>query len=123
MYSRRDPRRLYIGEAVDFWRVEALEPGRLLRLRAEMRLPGLAWLELHVADGDDERSCRYSQRAVYVPRGLAGHLYWWSVAPFHGIVFGGMVHRIRATAEHRARAAADRSRSGAAVEGPEPGQG
>jgi uncharacterized protein YbjT (DUF2867 family) len=88
--GRRDPQRLRIGEPVDFWRVESLEPGRLLRLRAEMRLPGLAWLEMSVATGPT----RYQQRAIFWPRGLAGHLYWWSVAPFHGIVFGSMVRNI-----------------------------
>jgi uncharacterized protein YbjT (DUF2867 family) len=91
--GRRDPRRLHVGEALDWWRVEEIERGRLLRLRAEMKVPGLAWLELHVAPSGDGGSV-YRQRAVFVPRGLAGHLYWWSVWPFHGIVFGGMVRNI-----------------------------
>ena len=91
--GRRDPRRLRIGDALDFWRVEEIEPGRLLRLRAEMRLPGLAWLELSVEDAGGGRS-RYRQRALFHPRGLPGHLYWRSVAPFHGIVFADMAHNI-----------------------------
>ena len=91
--GRRDPHRLRVGDSLDFWRVEELEPGRLLRLRAEMRLPGLAWLELRVQP-DGPHSCRYQQRALFHPRGLAGHLYWWSVAPFHALVFGGMVRNI-----------------------------
>jgi uncharacterized protein YbjT (DUF2867 family) len=95
--GRRDPRRLYRGESLDFWRVEEIEPGRLLRLRAEMRLPGRAWLELRV----DETGGRttYVQRAVFQPRGLGGQLYWWSVWPFHGVVFGGMARNITSAAE------------------------
>ncbi|GGP38693.1 SDR family oxidoreductase [Saccharothrix coeruleofusca] len=96
--GRRDPRRLNVGEALDWWRVEEVERGRLLRLRAEMRVPGLAWLELRVAPGGDGGSV-YRQRAVFVPRGLAGHLYWWLVWPFHGVVFGGMVRNITSEAE------------------------
>ncbi|GAA1857043.1 SDR family oxidoreductase [Pseudonocardia ailaonensis] len=98
--GRRNPDQLLVGDALDWWRVEELEPGRLLRLRAEMKVPGLAWLEMGVAP--DPAGSRYTQRAVFVPHGLAGHLYWWSVAPFHGIVFGGMVRNITGTAE-RAR--------------------
>jgi hypothetical protein len=96
--GRRDPRRLLVGDALDFWRVEAIEPGKLLRLRAEMKLPGLAWLELSVGQGDDGR-VTYSQRAIFQPRGLAGHAYWRSISPFHGVVFGGMLANITAAAE------------------------
>src|SRR4051812_19681774 len=67
--GRRDPARLRSGDAVDFWRVEEIDPGHLLRLRAEMRLPGRAWLELRV-DTASEGST-YTQRAVFQPRGLA----------------------------------------------------
>ena len=98
--GRRDPSRLYVGDALDFWRVEVLEPGRLLRLRAEMRLPGLAWLEFHVEHEPDGAVLR--QRATFAPHGLSGHLYWWAVAVFHGIVFGGMLRGIVRTAESRA---------------------
>lgn len=91
--GRRDARRLRIGDSLDFWRVEEIERGRLLRLRAEMRLPGLAWLEMRV-DGNGDGPVRYRQRALFHPRGLLGHLYWWSVSPFHAIVFGGMARNI-----------------------------
>ncbi len=91
--GRRDAERLRAGDSLDFWRVEEIEPGRLLRLRAEMRLPGLAWLEMRVDTGDDGRT-RYRQRALFHPRGLVGHLYWWSVSPFHAVVFGGMARNI-----------------------------
>ncbi|MFH8612637.1 SDR family oxidoreductase [Streptomyces sp. NPDC018029] len=91
--GRRDAHRLRVGDSLDFWRVEEIEPGRLLRLRAEMRLPGLAWLEMRV-EQDGAGRTRYRQRALFHPRGLLGHLYWWSVAPFHAVVFGGMARNI-----------------------------
>ncbi|MEW1775291.1 SDR family oxidoreductase [Streptomyces sp. NPDC086777] len=96
--GRRDAHRLRVGDSVDFWRVEEIEPGRLLRLRAEMRLPGLAWLEMH-ADTDDAGRTRYRQRALFHPHGLLGHAYWWSISPFHAVVFGGMARNIARTAE------------------------
>ncbi|WP_251091977.1 SDR family oxidoreductase [Streptomyces sp. Caat 7-52] len=91
--GRRDAERLRVGDSLDFWRVEEIEPGRLLRLRAEMRLPGLAWLEMRAVPDGDGRS-RYRQRALFHPRGLLGHVYWWSVSPFHAVVFGGMARNI-----------------------------
>jgi uncharacterized protein YbjT (DUF2867 family) len=102
--GRRDPNHLHTGDALDWWRVERIDDEngeRLLRLRAEMKVPGRAWLELSVGPG-----AHYRQRAVFLPRGLAGHLYWWAVAPFHGIVFGGMVRNITRTAERRSAARA-----------------
>lgn len=116
--GRRDPNRLRVGDALDWWRVEALEQGRLLRLRAEMRVPGRAWFELGVRHNDDGHKhgdgggtgsdgggrTVYQQRAVFLPRGLAGHLYWWSVTPFHGIVFGGMARNIIRAAERTTHA-------------------
>ncbi len=96
--GRRDARRLRVGDSLDFWRVEEIERGRLLRLRAEMRLPGLAWLEMRVGD-DEPGGARYRQRAVFHPHGLLGHLYWWSVSPFHAVVFGGMARNIVHAAE------------------------
>jgi len=98
--GRRDPDRLYVGDALDFWRVEEREPDRLLRLRAEMRLPGLAWLEFHVEQAEAGGST-LRQRATFAPRGLFGHAYWWAVAAFHGVVFGGMLRGIVAAAERR----------------------
>jgi uncharacterized protein YbjT (DUF2867 family) len=96
--GRRDPVGLLVGDALDFWRVEEIRPGSLLRLRAEMKLPGLAWLELTVGRDADGRTV-YAQRAIFQPRGLAGHAYWQSIAPFHGVVFGGMLRNITAAAE------------------------
>ncbi|HEX6196494.1 MAG TPA: SDR family oxidoreductase [Jiangellaceae bacterium] len=103
--GRRDADRLRVGEALDWWRVEELEEGHLLRLRAEMKVPGLAWLELSVEPRSGGGSV-YRQRAIFVPRGLAGHVYWWAVAPFHGLVFGGMARNIVRAAEHGERPAA-----------------
>ncbi|MCA1822185.1 MAG: SDR family oxidoreductase [Pseudonocardia sp.] len=96
--GRRDPHRLHVGEALDWWRVEYLDRPRLLRLRAEMRLPGRAWLELEVVPDGDRGAC-YRQRALFTPHGLAGHLYWQAIAPFHGVVFGGMARNITGAAE------------------------
>ncbi|MFB7235202.1 SDR family oxidoreductase [Streptomyces sp. NPDC056269] len=96
--GRRDALHLRAGDSLDFWRVEEIERGRLLRLRAEMRLPGLAWLEMY-AERDENGETRYRQRALFHPHGLAGHAYWWSVAPFHAVVFGGMARNIALTAE------------------------
>ncbi|MEU0551554.1 SDR family oxidoreductase [Micromonospora sp. NPDC005979] len=96
--GRRDPHRLQVGEALDFWRVEEIVPGELLRLRAEMRLPGRAWLEMRALPAENGHS-RYQQRAVFLPRGLAGHAYWGSVTPFHAVIFGGMARNIARNAE------------------------
>ncbi|WP_432252617.1 SDR family oxidoreductase [Streptomyces sp. HNM1019] len=110
--GRRDAARLRVGDSLDFWRVEEVLPPRLLRLRAEMRLPGLAWLEMVVVP-DARGGAVYRQRALFHPRGLAGHLYWWSVAPWHALVFGGMARNIAARAE-RGGAGTGRGGRGAA---------
>lgn len=91
--GRRDPLKLREGESLDFWRVEHIERPHLLRLRAEMKLPGLAWLEFRVEGQPDGRTL-LTQRALYHPRGLFGHLYWWAVFPMHGIVFPSMAKKM-----------------------------
>lgn len=90
--GRRDPSKLRPGDALDFWRVEALEPDRLLRLRAEMKLPGRAWLQFEVTPEDAGSTIR--QTAVFEPRGLAGLLYWYSLYPVHVLIFRGMLRGI-----------------------------
>jgi hypothetical protein len=90
--GRRSQDELVSGEALDFWRVEAVEADRLLRLRAEMRLPGRAWLQFEVhptADGST-----VTQTAIFDPIGVAGLLYWYSLYPVHALVFRGMLRRI-----------------------------
>lgn len=94
--GRRHPDRMGVGDAVDFWRVEAVEPPSLIRLRAEMRLPGEAWLEWRI-DTDDGRT-RVRQRALFHPRGLLGRLYWYALVPFHVLIFKRMCHKIVAAA-------------------------
>ncbi|MEY4060398.1 MAG: hypothetical protein RIQ31_60 [Actinomycetota bacterium] len=89
--GRRDPHKLQVGDALDFWRVEELEENRLLRLRAEMKMPGLAWLEFGVEEEVETGGSIITQVAIYAPRGLLGHLYWWAVWPMHGLVFPSMV--------------------------------
>ncbi|MDP2014799.1 MAG: SDR family oxidoreductase [Actinomycetota bacterium] len=96
--GRRDPNTVMIGEPLDFWRVEEREYPSLLRLRAEMRLPGRAWLEFRVSAKEDGGST-LRQRAVFAPRGLAGHIYWWAVAPFHAFIFPPMARGIVEHAE------------------------
>lgn len=79
--GRRHPTELYPGEALDVWRVEKIEPGRRLRLRAEMKVPGQAWLEFHALPA--EEGCRLVLEATMEPHGVGGWLYWWSTYPFH----------------------------------------
>jgi len=104
--GRRNPDRLNLGEALDFWRVEEIDRGHFLRLRAEMRVPGTAWLELTVTPDDDDAQpgnaasgSVYTQRAVFFPHGLGGRLYWFAILPFHGVIFAGMANRITLEAE------------------------
>lgn len=101
--GRRHPTTLAVGDPVDFWRVEAIDSPHLLRLRAEMRLPGEAWLEFIVHEQPGGGS-RLEQVARFQPRGLAGRFYWYAVAPFHRWVFPSMVRKLAAAADARARA-------------------
>jgi uncharacterized protein YbjT (DUF2867 family) len=90
--GRRDPEKCRVADSVDFWRVEERIKPELLRLRAEMKLPGLAWLEWKIEP--DGTGSRVTQRAIFYPRGLAGQAYWWAVSPFHVFVFRPMLQRI-----------------------------
>jgi uncharacterized protein YbjT (DUF2867 family) len=97
--GRVNPDHLKVGEALDWWRVERVDYGSYLRLRAEMKVPGLAWLEM-TAESKPDGTSIYHQRAIFFPRGLAGRLYWISILPFHGVIFSGMAKRITAAAEN-----------------------
>jgi len=113
--GRRSPKDLRIGDPVDFWRVEDLVPDRLVRLRAEMKLPGDAWLEWRITPGDDgpdDRTCTLHQLARYHPRGLLGRAYWLAVAPFHRFVFPDMLAGIARDAEQAGLEPADAERAG-----------
>ncbi|WP_168915545.1 SDR family oxidoreductase [Microcella flavibacter] len=95
--GRRDPERLAPGDALDWWRVESIERGSFLRLRAEMKVPGRAWLEFTV-EPRGENGSRLVQRAIFFPSGLGGRLYWISILPFHGVIFQGMASSMAKTA-------------------------
>jgi hypothetical protein len=90
--GRRSRDTLRVGDTVDFWRVEALEPGRRLLLAAEMKLPGRAWLEFEVTG--DASSSTIRQTAIFDPVGLAGRAYWYALYPLHELVFRGMLRGI-----------------------------
>lgn len=104
--GRRDPERLRPGDVLDCWRVEALDPGRKLRLAAEMKVPGRAWLEFEVSGENGGSLIR--QTALFDPVGLLGLLYWYSVYPLHQFVFAGMLRGIARAAELRTQGAAAR---------------
>ena len=90
--GRRDPVRLHVGDPLDFWRVIEVEPSRLVRLRAEMLLPGTATLEWGLSETPG--GIRVVQTATFRPRGLLGRIYWYAIAPFHGFVFPGLLSGI-----------------------------
>ncbi len=102
--GRRHPRELQPGEAVDFWRVEALEPGRLLRLRAEMKVPGRAWLQWEAVP--EEGGTRLIQTALFAPEGLFGVLYWYSLFLAHAFIFSDLVDAVARLSVEEARDAA-----------------
>ncbi len=106
--GRRDPNVLRVGDPLDFWRIAAVKDRRELLLRAEMRVPGEAWLEFRLEDvagaatesrGAGRTGTHVVQRAIFRPRGLAGRLYWWLLIPFHSIIFPGMLRNALANAE------------------------
>lgn len=96
--GRRHPDELYVGDALDFWRVEKIEPNRLLRLRAEMKSPGPAWMEFRVEPQNGGKT-RLVQTAFFIPKGLFGLLYWYVLYPLHAVVFSGMIDAMARRAE------------------------
>ena len=88
---------LRVGDALDFWRIEAVDPPSVLRLRAEMRLPGKAWLTWEITQRS--KGSDVVQLATFRPRGLVGRLYWYAVLPFHHFIFPTMLQRIVTAAE------------------------
>jgi uncharacterized protein YbjT (DUF2867 family) len=96
--GRRHPDDVRVGDALDFWRVEAVEPDRLLRLRAEMKVPGDAWLQFEAKPHVEEETLLV-QSAFFAPRGLFGFLYWYLLYPIHGLIFSGMIRNLARSAE------------------------
>jgi uncharacterized protein YbjT (DUF2867 family) len=100
--GRRDAKKLRVGDALDFWRVEHLTPGMKLRLRAEMKVPGRAWLQFEVKSKPGG-GATLIQTAIFAPKGLTGLLYWYLLYPIHAWIFSGMIRAI----ERRARSTGD----------------
>jgi uncharacterized protein YbjT (DUF2867 family) len=98
--GRRDPHTLATGDALDFWRVETIEPDRRLGLVAEMKVPGRAWLQFEVEP--NSRGSVIRQTAIFDPAGLAGLIYWYALYPLHLWIFSGMLNQIAASAEREA---------------------
>ena len=101
--GRRSPDTLRIGDSLDFWRVENLQPGVSLKLYAEMILPGKAWLEFKIEDFEiaGKKMRKISQDATYSPRGLGGQLYWFAVSPFHVLIFPRMLANLVRSANRK----------------------
>jgi uncharacterized protein YbjT (DUF2867 family) len=97
--GRRDPNAPAVGDTLDFWRVEAYEPGRRLRLAAEMKVPGRAWLEFEVVPAAG--GAVVHQTAVFEPIGLSGLLYWFGLLPVHALIFRGLLRAIGRRAMRR----------------------
>ncbi len=102
--GRRDPVHLRVGDSLDFWRVESLEPNKSLKLYAEMILPGKAWLEFRIQKLPNGQS-EVTQEATFSPRGLGGQLYWFAVLPFHTFVFPTMIRNLIRSANRKDYAA------------------
>jgi len=94
--GRRHPDEIRTGESLDFWRVEAVEQNHLLRLRAEMKVPGKAWLEFMSEPKDDKTL--FTVAAYFEPFGLPGFLYWYAMWPFHKFIFDGLTRRLASRA-------------------------
>jgi uncharacterized protein YbjT (DUF2867 family) len=100
--GRRDPNNLKVGDSLDFWRVESIQPNKSLKLYAEMILPGKAWLEFNIKEINNNRN-ELTIEASFAPRGIGGHLYWWLVKPFHNLIFPAMLKNIIRYSKQRDR--------------------
>ena len=97
--GRRDPENCGLTDVIDGWTVDAYEPDRRLRLRADLKLPGRGWLEFQVTPLDDGRHSLLRQTATFDPRGLLGRAYWYSLLPVHNWMFGGLLQEIARRAQ------------------------
>jgi uncharacterized protein YbjT (DUF2867 family) len=102
--GRRDPDEIWVGESLDFWRVEAVTPERCMRLRAEMKLPGNAWLEFQSVPQKDGKTL-LTTSAFFATHGLGGFLYWYAMWPFHKFIFDGLTRKIAERAHQISEAA------------------
>jgi uncharacterized protein YbjT (DUF2867 family) len=96
--GRKHPKNLNVGDTLDFYRVEVLEINKMMRLRAEMKLPGKAWMQFNV-NQLDENTSQLTMTAYFAPKGLLGHLYWYVLYPIHSIVFSGLIRGLASEAE------------------------
>lgn len=96
--GRRHPQNLRVGDIIDFWRVEGVKQGILLRLRAEMKLPGKAWLQFKI-EGVENHKTFLMQQALFAPKGLVGYLYWYALYPIHNLIFSGLARRLKEISE------------------------
>jgi uncharacterized protein YbjT (DUF2867 family) len=101
--GRRNPDEIRAGESLDFWRVETVEKDRLMRLRAEMKVPGKAWLQFESIPEPDGKTL-LTETAYFAPRGFWGFVYWYAMWPFHAFLFDGLIGRLAARARMLARA-------------------
>lgn len=92
--GRRHPDEIHAGEALDFWRVENIEKDRRMRLRAEMKVPGKAWLEFESVPQAASDKILFTVTAYFAPRGLGGFLYWYAMWPFHKFIFDGLTREL-----------------------------
>ena len=117
--GRRHPDDLRVGDALDFWRVEAMETDRMVRLRSEMKVPGRAWLQYEVRE-DKDGATWLEQTAAFVPKGLTGLAYWYVLYPMHAWIFSGLVKAIARRAEGMAlsKAGERAERESAGQDGP-----
>ena len=121
--GRRDPEHIHAGDHIDCWRVDAVQEGErawLLRLYAEMKTPGRAWLQFEVQEvrgGDDAGGSIIRQTAIFDPMGLTGLLYWYALYPVHQFVFQGMLEGIARAAEGEGSRAEESRQPNAVREG------
>ncbi|KAA0271980.1 MAG: SDR family oxidoreductase, partial [Chloroflexi bacterium] len=103
--GRRHPDEIHTGESLDFWRVETVEKNHLMRLRAEMKIPGKAWLQFESESlGGDRNKTLFTVTAYFAPHGFFGFLYWYAMWPFHKPLFDGLSRRLASRARVLARA-------------------
>jgi uncharacterized protein YbjT (DUF2867 family) len=100
--GRRNPDEVLSGESLDFWRVETVEKNRLMRLRAEMKIPGKAWLQFESLPQQDGKTL-LTETAYFAPRGFWGFVYWYAMWPFHAFLFNGLIHQLASRAKMLAR--------------------